>query len=165
MLKSLLTILLSSCILITGHSQNLDTVSHSWATKTYKKDVSILAGYNQGKYGFADIGLAINYYGTNRHPFSLDYFVSSEIKLDNDVIIGPKIGVWLSGGVAIGLNLIYYTDFDKSSVVFRPEFGFGIDKVKLVYGYNWGWTNSLNTINQHQVGLTYCFTLKRLKQQ
>jgi hypothetical protein len=163
MLRKFLTTLLFSCFAITGHSQNTDTVLHSWTNKTYKKDFSILTGYNQGKYGFADIGLAINHYGTNRHPFSLDYFISNEIKLDKDLIIGPKIGVWLAGGFAMGLNLIYYTDFDKNSLVFRPEVGIGIDKAKLVYGYNWHWTNSLTNINQHQIGLTYCFTLKRLK--
>lgn len=69
----------------------------------------------------------------------------------------------MAGGFAMGLNLIYYTDFDRSSLVFRPEIGIGLDKAKLVYGYNWDWTKGLNSINKHQVGLTYCFTLKRLK--
>lgn len=57
--------------------------------------------------------------------------------------MGPKIGVWIGGGMAMGLNLIYYTNFDKNSLVCRPEIGMGIEKFKLVYGYNWRWTKSL----------------------
>ena len=148
---------------LAGHCQSADTTLPAWTTVKYKRDFSLLVGYNQGKHAFAEIGLAINQYGTNRHPFSFDYFISNEIKLNKEVIIGPKIGVWIAGGFGIGLNLIYYTDFDKSSLVFRPEIGIGLDKAKLVYGYNWDWTKGLNSINKHQVGLTYCFTLKRLK--
>lgn len=150
-------------IVFAGHCQTADTTLHGWTTVEYKKDVSLLLGYNQGKYGFADIGFSINHYGTNRHLFLFDYFISNEIKLNKDVIIGPKIGVWMAGGFAMGLSLIYYTDFDKSSLAFRPEIGIGLEKAKLVYGYNWDWTKGLNSINKHQVGLTYCFTLKRLK--
>jgi hypothetical protein len=162
MLKYFLTILIFFGLAFSGQSQTTDSDLQNWTKATYKKELSLLIGYNQGKYGFADIGLAINHYGTNRHPFSLDYFVSNEIKIDKDLMIGPKVGVWVAGGFAMGLNLIYYTDFDKSSLVLRPEIGIGIEKVKFVYGYNWRWTKSLININQHQVGLTYCFTLMRL---
>jgi hypothetical protein len=162
MLKYLLTIVVFLGLALSGYSQTTDTAIYKWTEKTYKKDLSLLLRYNQGKYGFADFGLIINHYGTNRHPFSLDYFVSNEIKFDKDLVIGPKVGVWVAGGFAMGLNLIYYTDFDKSSLVFRPEIGIGFENVKFVYGYNWRWTKSLTNINRHQVGLTYCFTLKRL---
>ena len=101
------------------------------------------------------------------HPFSSAYFASTEIKLGDKFIVGPKIGVWAtggSGGMAIGLNMIYYTDFDNSNLVFRPEIGFGLDKFKLVYGYNVKLTkNGLDRINKNLVGLTYCFKLKQLK--
>ena len=74
---------------------------------------------------------------------------------------------WIAGGssaFALGLNMIYYTDFDNGSLVFRPEIGFGLDKFKLVYGYNANLTkNRLDRINKNLVGLTYCFKLKQLK--
>lgn len=156
----LLTLMLLLCASVAFGQET--AITHSQA-KTYKKDLSLVTGFNQGSYSFAELGLAINHYGKNRHPFSLNYFISNEIKLNQDLIIGPKAGIWIGGGYAMGLNLIYYTDFDKGSVVFRPEIGIGIQKVKLVYGYNWNVNKGLFKINQHQVGLTYCFTLKRIK--
>lgn len=161
-MKFFLTFFVLSFLTLEGYCQTADTSSVS-VYYNNKKDFSLLAGYQQGKYGFAEIGFAINQYGTNRHPFSFDYFVSNEIKLDKKTIIGPKVGVWVGGGAAMGLNFIYYTDFSKNCFVFRPEFGIGIQKLKLVYGYNWNWTKTFYGINQHLAGLTYCFTLKRLK--
>jgi hypothetical protein len=130
---------------------------------TFHKEFSLLTGLNQGAYSFADIGLAINEYGSFRHPFAAAYFVSSEVKMGKDVIIGPKIGVWMGGGYVVGLNLIYYTDFMKGSFVFRPEIGIGIQKAKLVYGYNWKWKKSFNGIDEHIISLAYCFRLKNMK--
>ena len=163
MQKNILTTFFFVLLTFLGNCQTSDTTVPSVKTVEFKKDFSLLLGYNRGKYGFADIGFAINHYGTNRHPFSIDYFISNEIKLSKDVIIGPKVGIWVGGGFAMGLNLIYYTNFEKGNLVFRPEIGIGFEKAKLVYGYNWNWTKALNGINQHQVGLTYCITLRRLK--
>jgi hypothetical protein len=42
-----------------GQNQTLDTVSYSYAFSK-KKDFSLLVGYNQGDFGFADVGFAIN---------------------------------------------------------------------------------------------------------
>jgi hypothetical protein len=62
----------------------------------------------------------------------------------------------------IGINLIYYTDFNKGSLVFRPEYGFGIEQVRLVYGYNAKIINSkFNLINKQQAALLYSFNLKK----
>ncbi|MFT3907994.1 MAG: hypothetical protein QM737_01100 [Ferruginibacter sp.] len=162
MLKLFFVFFLSSIKLQAVQCQVKDT--GSWHHRSfYKKDFSLLVGYSQGKYSFADIGFAINKYGANRHPFTGTYFISNEIKIGKNTIIGPKTGIWVGGGVGMGLNFIYYTDFHKSSFVFRPEYGIAIEKVKFVYGYNWNWTKSLHGISKHLVGLTYCFTLKRLK--
>src|SRR5438045_9789732 len=109
----LVTVFMILWFTVVGRSQTVDTSSKGWSYSR-KKDFSLLTGYNQGKYGFADIGLAINQYGWNRHPFSFDYFLSNEIKLSDKTIIGPKAGVWIAGGIAMGLNMIYYTDFDNS---------------------------------------------------
>lgn len=145
-----------------GKSQQVDSTLFTYGFSK-KKDFSLLIAYNQGHYGFADIGLAINQYGTNRHPFSLDYFISNEIKTSGNTVVGPKVGAWVAGGFAMGLSLIYYTDFNRASVVLRPEMGLGIEKAKLVYGYNWKFNSSFEGINKHLVALTYCFTLKRLE--
>ena len=121
-----------------------------------------------GTYSYADIGFTkMSNALLGYHSFSFASFVSTEIKLGGKFIIGPKIGVWAAGGsgaMAIGLNMIYYTDFDNSALVFRPEIGFGIQNFKLVYGYNANLTKyRLDRINKNLVGLTYCFKLKQLK--
>jgi hypothetical protein len=164
MQRGLLIVLILLIACLTGQSQTPDTSSYLYAYSK-KKDFSLLIGYNQGNFGFADVGLAVNMYGTNRHPFSVNYFISNEIKVSDKTVIGPKIGAWVAGGFAMGLNLIYYTDFERASIVFRPEIGIGIEKAKLVYGYNAKFNSSFEGINRHLVGLTYCFTLKRLKSE
>ena len=143
------------------YSQVKDT-SHLSFGYYHKEDISLLLGYHQGDHGFADIGIAWNKYGINRHPYSLDYFISNEIRIGNKTVIGPKVGIWVGAGFATGLNMIYYTDFHQGSLVLRPEFGLGIEKAKLVYGYNIRFNSSFNAINRHLVGLTWCLTIKRL---
>lgn len=130
----------------------------------------LLAGYSLGAYSYAEIGFArLKNTKVGHHPFSSAYFASTEIMLGNKFILGPKIGYWMAGGaggVAIGVNMIYYTNIDKACLVFRPEIGFGFQQFKLVYGYNANLTKyRLDRINKNLVGLTYCFKLKRLKEK
>ena len=125
-------------------------------------DLSLLTGFNQGYYGFADIGLELNKTGaTAIHDISVSYSVSNEIKISNKTTFGPKIGVWVAAGPAVGLNLIYYTDFSNSSLVLRPEIGLGVTNFKLVYGYNFKLTNALQTINTNIIEVIYCFSFRK----
>jgi len=133
-----------------------------------KRSVGLLTGVVFGKNTFIDIGISKNSNTVvGHHPFSSAYFVSTEVKPSDKFIIGPKIGAWAAGGVggiAMGLNMIYYTDFDKASLVFRPEVGFGFQRFKLVYGYNAILTtHKLAGINRSLGGVVYCFRFKRLK--
>ena len=150
------------------HAQITDTTKHKGII--LKRSFCLMTGYSYGKYSYADIGFAkLSSTTLGNHPFSSAYFASTEIKLGDKFIIGPKIGIWAAGGsgaIAIGLNMIYYTDFDNSTLVFRPEIGFGIQNFKLVYGYNANLTNyRLDRINKNLVGLTFCFKLKQLKEK
>ena len=161
--KPLLTIFFFLFLLKEGKTQTTDSTYLPQYDIFRSKDFSILTGYNQRKYGFGEIGFVINEYGSNRHPFTFDYFISNEFNFGKERIIGPKIGTWMGGGFGIGLSFIYYTNFTKSCFVFRPECGVALDKFKLVYGYNWNWTKLLPGINQNMVSFVYCFTLKQLK--
>lgn len=132
------------------------------------KYFSLLGGYNVWNYNFIELGLAINKHGVLViHPYADAYFVSTEIKLSNKLLIGPKIGCWASGGIgpcSMGLNLIYYTDFKGSSLRFRPEIGVGMWNFKLVYGYNVAITNKdFNGINKNNLSLAIAFGLKKIK--
>lgn len=146
-----------------AYGQPLDDKTSKAFGNNKKIEASVLTGFNQGKYSFVDVGMEFNQAGaTGVHSFSFSYSVSSEIKLgQGKTLIGPKIGVWVAGGPAFGVNVIYYTDFERSSMALRPEIGFGVTKFKLVYGYNWLLTNSLTGVNKSQISITYCFAFGR----
>lgn len=130
-----------------------------------EKQLGILLSYQLGKYSYGELGFAAllhSRYGF--HPVSSVAFVSSEFKMGDKFIMGPKAGFWIGGGLALGLNAIYYTDFDEGAFVLRPEIGFGLYGFKLVYGYNWNLTNKdFRGINTHFAGITYAIPVKKTK--
>jgi hypothetical protein len=164
-----------------GFGQKVDSLSNKIPGVIYEQNDSVkiirieeerqfglLLSYQLGKFSYGEVGAAFvanSFWG--HHPTSAVAFVSTEFRIGSDFILGPKIGVWFSGGVApltIGLNTIYYTDFDDGALVFRPEIGIGLSGLKLVYGYNWNLTNKeFRGINSNFVGLTYILPLKRKK--
>jgi hypothetical protein len=88
------------------------------------------------------------------HPFSSGLAVSSEFYFGPKLLVVPKLSAWSAGGMgglAMGLNLADYTDFSQSSLVFRPEIGFGMDFFKLTYGYNIKITNTAFDRVKHDV--------------
>lgn len=129
----------------------------------HERQIGILTSFYQGRYSFGEIGLAfLNHTTVGHHPLSSAYFISNEFRIGDKFIMGPKIGFWFSGGVAFGLNAIYYTDFDDGALVFRPEIGGGILGFKIVYGYNWNLTNkNFRGINNHFAGITYSFPIRK----
>ncbi len=130
--------------------------------------VSILTGYNFWQNHYGELGIAIHQYGRiGHHPTAWAYFISSEIKLGDKMVVGPKIGAWIAGGsagVCMGLNVIYYTDFEESTLRFRPEIGMGLGKWKVVYGYNIPITNKkYELVNTHTIGIAVVFGAKKIK--
>ena len=131
--------------------------------------LTVLTGINFWKNSiFAEVGLAkYNNSTDGHHPLSYAYFVSTEVNLltGKNFIIGPKIGGWVSGGVgamALGANLIYFTDFKNSNLYFRPEIGFGLMRVKVIYGYNVRITNNLlDGIPKSNIGIVYLVPTKK----
>lgn len=66
--------------------------------------------------------------------------------------------------MAMGLNLIYYTDFGQSSVRIRPEIGIGFDRWKFVYGYNIPLTiKHFDGVNKNNIGIGIFFGVKKIK--
>jgi hypothetical protein len=133
----------------------------------FEKDFCLLTGINYSSNFFIDLGVSVVKSGTaGHHPFASVAFIASEFRFVNKPIVGPKIGVWAAGGFAplvLGLNIIYYSDFTRNSLVLRPEAGLGLNKLKLVYGYNFRLTNtSFDRISRNNFGIIYCFKLKAL---
>jgi hypothetical protein len=150
------------CISNSIQAQTIDSVKSK--SRHYEKGIGLLTGVSAGKYVFVDLGISFNRYGQiGQHPITRAWFMSNELRLNNKIIAGPKVGGWIAGGssaFALGMNLIYYTDFTNGSLTVRPEIGFGVHAFKFVYGYNAQISNpSFTGINISQVSFTYCFNL------
>jgi hypothetical protein len=129
-------------------------------------DLCLTGGAAIGRNVFAEIGLAKRTEGDDRHGSLSVVTYTLEIKPGQKTIIAPKIGLWgwSMTQMAIGLNLAYYTDFDKGSLVFRPELGIGLQFGKLVYGYNAPMVNKdFGGVNRHQVVFAVLMHLKDIK--
>lgn len=91
--------------------------------------------------------------------FESNLAFSSDVVLENDFIIGPKISGWIAGGssaIAMGLSLINYTDFNRNEFDIRPEIGFGLFSLKAVYGYNIKILgNVFNEISRSSISITF----------
>lgn len=144
--------------------QKNDTDYHRFLIK---KDIALITGYQVHKNHFAEIGIGIKRHETfGIHSNTLVYGISNEIKLSNDFIWGLKASVWGgTTGINLGLNLINYTNFDKSTLRFRPEIGSGTDSFRFFYGYNLAITNkNFEGINRHNFGLNIILNLKTIEE-
>ncbi len=126
---------------------------------------SLLTGYNAMHNQFWEIGFAKNQLNRiGNSMFGYNYYVSTEIGTASKTIWGPKIGFWVTNGLGLGMNIIYYTDGDLTRFCFRPEAGLGLSRFKVAYGYNLTFGKSqLTGINEHNVTVQYLFKLKVLK--
>jgi hypothetical protein len=165
MYKRCLAVVLLFCCM-NSVAQTADSLEHFGFRKGEER-LSLLIGYNGLKNHFGEIGVAKNRLdGVGFHALGWSYFLSSEIELDNDLIVGPKLGGWFGGGVgafALGLNTIVYTDFEEASWRLRPEVGFGLDVFKIVYGYNFALTNkTFEGINDHNFSIIFLLRLRSI---
>ena|SRR6201991_1096119 len=159
MTKNLLTAVI---LLISLQALSQETPYKSRSTKEH----TLLVGFNAANYIYGEIGYAFNRYGTaGHHPIATAFYGGSEVMIGKDFIIGPKIGWQAMGGLAMGGSMIYYTNFDAGSLVLRPEFGIGMERFKMVYGWNVKITNKdFERINTHLFSFSYLITLKTIKQ-
>lgn len=132
-----------------------------------EKHLSLLLGYNLQRYSYGEIGVGVsNISVAGPHAANTYLSLSDEIRLTDKFIMGPKISAWASGGMsglAMGANLINYTDLKTVALRIRPEIGLGGDHFKLVYGYNFTLTNTnFDGINQHNFGIVAMLHLKKI---
>ncbi|MBK8499932.1 MAG: hypothetical protein IPL52_14210 [Flavobacteriales bacterium] len=158
--------LLAAYLLLLSALIQAQPADSAWAPMASSRHVELclLTGYAQGRCGFGELGISANVWGSAHHPFGAAAYVATELRLDRTELIGPKIGMFLTGGFAMGAQAIYYTDGSEGALVFRPEYGLGLFKFKLTYGYNLRITNKdMPGLNSHLLNATYCFRLKRLR--
>lgn len=118
-----------------------------------------LVGFNSGYSFLLDLGFGHNSYGTaGHHPIAVSYTGGAEVQIGHrDRLIAPKISMHIMGGYAMGFHLIHYTNFKKTSLVFRPEWGIGMERFKIAYGYNFRLSKRDNfvSLNSHLVSFVY----------
>jgi hypothetical protein len=160
--KNLLTAIF---FLISFHVPGQDSTSYQYYRSRTTYEHTLLIGFNTATYTYAEIGYAFNGYGTaGHHPVATSFYGGSEIMIGRDLMIGPKVGFQTMGGLALGGSLIYYTNFHAGSLVIRPEFGVGMERFKMVYGYNFSLTNKdFDRFNRHLFGFTYLISVKTIK--
>jgi hypothetical protein len=151
----------------TGALAQVPDTTHRFHPRGYPgfhhDEITLLVGYHQGRYGFAELGIGRNIYGVAHHPYGLGYHIGAEVRVDRSDIRGLKAGIHITGGVAMGVHFIHYMEGDHTMQVLRPEFGIGLFKGKLTYAYNWRLTKPvIDGINTHMVSFAYAFRLKRL---
>ena len=148
-MKDLLVTLVLILFWCTGGAQE-----NSRFTKT--KEWDLKTGYTYQKQHSAELGIARTNYGVNGyHPYFMETSAGAEFLFGEDFILGPKMAFRLSGGQAMGINLIAYTDFTNTEVVFRPDIGVGMYSFALVYGYNFRLNKAGLNMNRHLFSLIF----------
>ena len=137
-------------------------------SRQLKQHLSFISGLQVYDDIFAEAGIGIKNHGVvGPHPLTSIYGLTSEFKLNEfskDFIWGAKAGMWMGGGLNLGLNLINYTNFEKNTVKFRPEVGIGLNSFRVVYGYNLTIVNKdFQGVNTHNFALNIILNLKKLK--
>ena len=164
-----LALLLSvNCISQDLDSLNLDSAIAIPLFSQEQKFIGLVAGYNHHKNRLPEIGLLLHSVTFPRcgFPVSTFWILSNEFRISDDPIWGLKLGAGMSSGISLGLNLIRYTDFEESSVKFRPEVGLGGTNARVVYGYNFHVINNdFSRINKHNFTLQIMFNLKKVKDE
>lgn len=155
-------ILVGLCFAHASHGQELDSLPPRYVGE-HHDELTLLVGYQQGRYGFAEIGVGRNQYGSNHHPYDIAYYIGTELRVDRPGLMGVKAGAYVDGGFAMGVQLIQYFDGPDHCTVLRPEMGIGFFKFKLTYAYNVRLTSPrIDGVNTHMLNLSYAFRLKRL---
>ncbi|WP_205958035.1 hypothetical protein [Flavivirga algicola] len=121
--------------------------------------------HNERDFHLLDIGINKASYG-GLHGGGFQYGIGTEIGLNTEkFIIGPKIGgVMNLMGIAIGTELVTYTDFDNWTLRFVPFIGIGGEKGRLTINPHIILTNKkFRPINEGLLNFTYNLNLKRKK--
>lgn len=131
---------------------NGQTVSDSVAVfpdQGHFRYLSIVGGYalNFGEEDdpvnhLIELGISLSDDYLYHHPTNANYHFTTEIKLNDEFIIGPKVGFykgfWM---ITYGADLILYTDFESQSLRISPNFGLGGGVGKIYIGFNIPITN------------------------
>lgn len=156
-------LLLTLLLPLGAAAQVPEVAAHPMQWREHHDEITLLTGYHQGRFGFAELGVGRNQYGSNHHPYDIGYFAGAELRVDRPERWGLKVGAYVDGGFAMGVQYIHYMEGGRSMEVLRPEIGIGAFKARMVYAYNLRLSKpGLDGVNAHMLGLYYAFRVKRL---
>jgi hypothetical protein len=104
------------------------------------KETALFSGYilNTGNKGnksshILEIGIWKTKYVNHVEPVSASYYLSNEFLLhDSKFAIGPKVGCFVGfWTLCLGIEVVYYTDFEDGAIRLTPFFGLGGHNIKL----------------------------------
>lgn len=108
--------------------------------------------------GFAPVNFPEDVYGWGIGVES-PLFFRNQANGPNKFTIAPRVSyeyhnTFLLVNMAFRVNALYYTDFEKGALTFRPELGFTMKaSLYILYGYNIPLQNQELIPNRHQVTL------------
>jgi hypothetical protein len=113
---------------------------------------------------FLEVGLA--FHRIYVHPLTLasmgPYLTVDAVVVDNNFIVGPKLGYGISVGLlGFAADMTYYTDLEKKSLIITPKAGISLlGFADLFYGHNFPISNEeFSAISINRFSLV--FTLNR----
>lgn len=139
-MKSIFLIVFILLIKVTStQSQSLrDSVRSNW--NQLNNNIDLQVTFTQSKYSFWGIGIAKTLtkrkgcaFGNGSEGYSFLYNYNPKHK-----IYGTEISTWMSvfNTFPLGLNLNSYFQNEKYQIGLKPFFGFGSDRLNIVYSYN-----------------------------
>ena len=143
------------------------TVDQEWMARPpmdQRDEVVLVAGLNQGTFGYAELGIGRNIGATGHLPVDAGYYLGGELRMDDPGRYGLKFGFYTMAFVELGSQKIYYmAPAEDPFFVWRPEIGFGLLKARVTYAYNVKLAGErLPGFNTHMLTVAYALRLFRL---
>lgn len=152
-------------------AQVRDTVSEARdnvEADTFIRHICLWIGYYNYGRNAVEAGIGKTSNGrVGYHCFASGYYFSSEFFEHSTWFIGPKAGIWASGGsgaITVGMSVIAYTNFATSSLQLRPEIGFGLNFFRVYYARNLRLTNkNFEVVDKNALCVNFPLNIERLK--
>lgn len=140
-----------------------DTTRRQPQHRQMERWLTVVTGYDYYGRSGGEIGIGKFVAGSGIDASWGAIYASSEFFYAKSLFVGPKVGAYVAGGISLGVNFIYYTNFTQSSLQFRPEIGLGADIFRIYYGRNMRITNTdFNFISKNLIGVNLYFKVKKL---
>ncbi|MFI5205100.1 MAG: hypothetical protein ACHQF2_11445, partial [Flavobacteriales bacterium] len=169
---SLLTFHFSFFFFLSSFPVSSQTSNEAYSTGwAMEKDLALFIGHNCWAHYYAELGIGVHKWGGDgHHPFGSGWSVSNEMRVHKNFLMAPKLSAWIGGGaagMAMKMNLLYYTNFDVARVAVRPEIGLGgFGYFTFVYGFNFYMgKNKIPGLNRSVVSLIIPIKLKTFSRE